>query len=407
MKKVFLFIMCIMTTGVVFAQQESADVDEVVEYTYQSTFPKNWFVQVGGGGLMYFGDHDRQCKVMDRIGPAVEIGVGKWFTPVIGVRLLYTHAGQRGATKWPGTSYDTAYGTGEGVPGKDGAGYELQFQKFNFGNIQAETMLNLSNLIYGYKAERFYSCSPYLGIGYAMVYDEPENGKRWGREATANVGIYNSFRISRHFDVFADMRAMYVNDRFDNEGGGRFGEGCWSLTAGLVYKFEKRGFVTNKVVTRTVVDETQLGEMRDKLNKLSEEYNLLKMQASQAAQNQSKTIDKELIKEITASPHFIVFPINSSVLSNEGRVNLGMLADIMKLTGTEVVYTISGQADKGTGNKELNERLSQERAQAVFDCLTKEFGISEKQLRIVANGGVDNMYYNDPSMSRSVIVRAE
>lgn len=54
-----------------------------------------------------------------------------------------------------------------------------------------------------------------------------------------------------------------------------------------------------------------------------------------------------------------------------------------------------------------NEKLSKERAHAVYDCLVKEFGVKESQLRIDYKGGVENMFYNDPRLSRAVITRSE
>jgi hypothetical protein len=67
---------------------------------------------------------------------------------------------------------------------------------------------------------------------------------------------------------------------------------------------------------------------------------------------------------------------------------------------------ITGFADKGTGNTERNEYLSRTRAENVYKCLVDEFGVSEKQLRIDYKGGVDNMYYDDPRLSRAAITRA-
>lgn len=71
------------------------------------------------------------------------------------------------------------------------------------------------------------------------------------------------------------------------------------------------------------------------------------------------------------------------------------------------MYTITGYADSGTGNAELNERLSKARAEAVVECLDKEFGVSKSQLRIDYKGDVDTLLYDDPRLSRAVITHAE
>ncbi|WP_300155365.1 OmpA family protein [Bacteroides sp.] len=108
-----------------------------------------------------------------------------------------------------------------------------------------------------------------------------------------------------------------------------------------------------------------------------------------------------------SSDNLVSFIINKSALTNEARANLGLLAEIIKSGDPEAVYTITGYADAGTGSSKGNERLSQERAQNVYNCLVKEFGVNEKQLRIDYKGGVDNMFYNDPRLSRAVITRGE
>ena len=107
-----------------------------------------------------------------------------------------------------------------------------------------------------------------------------------------------------------------------------------------------------------------------------------------------------------AAANLVTFQIGKSKLSNEARANLGLLAEVIKEADPNAVYTITGYADAGTGSKKINERLSKERAQAVYDCLVKEFGVSEKQLRMEYKGGVDNMFYDDPRLSRAVITRS-
>ena len=41
------------------------------------------------------------------------------------------------------------------------------------------------------------------------------------------------------------------------------------------------------------------------------------------------------------------------------------------------------------------------------DCLVKEFGVNSSQLKVEYKGGVDNMFYDDPRMSRAVITTSK
>lgn len=94
-------------------------------------------------------------------------------------------------------------------------------------------------------------------------------------------------------------------------------------------------------------------------------------------------------------------------MSNEARVNLGFLAKVMKENNRKVVYTIIGYADKGTGSPKFNERLSKARAEAVYECLVEEFEVPAEILEVTHEGGVDNMFYDDPRLSRAVITEAK
>lgn len=298
---------------------------------------------------------------------------------------------QRGATQ----KGALAHSTGTDVPGKGGNGYWLEKQKFSMGNFHADVLFNFSNLFCGYNAKRIWNCSPYMGLGYARVYKSPN-----AKEVSANVGLLNSFRLCDALDLNLDIRGMYVNDRFDGEGGGRFGEGMWSATLGLSYKFKERSWGRSKTVIR--YNNEEIDRLRQQINDMTEENARLK----QAVAAGDKKEERVIVKRMVAA-NLVIFKINKSKLSNEARANLGLLAEIIKTGDKDAVYTITGYADRGTGNTAINERLSRERANAVYDCLVNEFGVSKNQLRIDYKGGVENMFYDDPRLSRAVITRGE
>lgn len=383
----FLFI----AASSVFAQTEqSANATETVEYSTDkykvetNPFWSNWFVSVGGGAQVYFGDHDRQADFGDRLGGALDIAVGKWFTPGIGVRLMYSGIKAKGATQ------DGIHSTGDYLGDDKGWTYK---QKFSLWNVHADVMFNLSNLFCGYNEKRIYNCSPYIGIGAASATSRPKNAG-----VTGHVGIFNSFRVSKAFDINLDLRGMLVNDDFDGEIGGRGGEGMFTATVGVTYKINPRGWSRGKTVTRTVYNNDEINAMREKLNRMNEEN--ARLEEALAQKNQT------VVKQVSAS-NLVVFPIGKSTLSNEARVNLGMLAEVIKQGDASTVYTITGYADAGTGSKATNERLSKARAEAVCDCLVNEFGVNKSQLKVDYKGGVDNMYYDDPRMSRAVITTSK
>ena len=386
----------VLAAGSVCAQTEPvAQSTEVVEESTDNveinSFWSNWFISAGGGAQIYFGDHDRQASFGDRLSGALDIAVGKWFSPEIGVRLMYSGLSAKGATQ----KGHLAHSTGVDVPGKGGNGYWLEKSKFNFFNFQIDAMFNASNIIWGYNEKRVYNLSPYVGLGVMRVSDKPAETAIAG-----HFGLLNSFRLTSCLDLNLDIRGTLVNDDFDGEPGGRKGEGLLTATLGLTYKFSPRGWNRGKNVIRTVYNTAEIKAMQEKLRQMSEENARLQDALAKGNQEEAQTIVKQI-----ASSNLVVFPIGKSTLSNEARVNLGMLAEVIKKGDPNSVYTITGYADEGTGSEELNRELSKERADAVYDCLVKEFGISQSQLRIDYKGGVDNMFYNDPRLSRAVITQ--
>ncbi len=386
----------VLAAGSVCAQTEPvAQTTEVVEESTDNveinSFWSNWFISAGGGAQIYFGDHDRQASFGDRLSGALDIAVGKWFSPEIGVRLMYSGLSAKGATQ----KGHLAHSTGVDVPGKGGNGYWLEKSKFNFFNFQIDAMFNASNIIWGYNEKRVYNLSPYVGLGVMRVSDKPAETAIAG-----HFGLLNSFRLTSCLDLNLDIRGTLVNDDFDGEPGGRKGEGLLTATLGLTYKFSPRGWNRGKNVIRTVYNTAEIKAMQEKLRQMSEENARLQEALAKGNKEEAQTIVKQI-----ASSNLVVFPIGKSTLSNEARVNLGMLAEVIKKGDPHSVYTITGYADEGTGSEELNRELSKERADAVYDCLVKEFGISQSQLRIDYKGGVDNMFYNDPRLSRAVITQ--
>lgn len=396
-KKTMLAALALAASGTALAQEaqtvQNGDFTETVEYSTDkfkvetNRFWSNWFVSAGGGVNLYFGDHDKQVKFGKRLAPAVDVAIGKWFTPGIGVRFAYSGLSVKGATQ------TGIHSTGEEVPGKGGYGYWLTKQKFNYFNFHLDAMFNVSNLLFGYNPNRVYSLSPYVGLGVMKTNDTPK-----ATEIAGHFGLLNSFRLCDALDLNLDIRGTLVSDAFDGEAYGRGGEGMLSATVGLTYKFKKRGWDKAKTVVR--IDNRAINALRQQLADAEAENDRLKRALAEG--NRQKA--KEIVTK--ASANLVTFPIGKATLSNEARANLSLLAEAIKAGDKSVVYTITGYADAGTGSKRINERLSKRRAEAVFNCLVKEFGVSESQLRVDHKGGVDNMFYDDPRLSRAVITKA-
>ena len=392
MRKVIVLSALLLITGMsVYAQEDYSKslkttttiVENADKYKVETNrFWSNWFVTAGGGGLIFFGDHNMQMKFGDRLSPALDIGFGKWFTPGIGIRFMYSGLTIKGATQ------NGSHSTGKVYD----ASQWLDEQKFDFMNIHGDVLFNASNLLCCYNEKRFWSVTPYVGLGWILTWESPR-----ARNFNASIGLINSFRLSCAFDLNLDVRGTATKDEFDGERGGRKEEGLLSVTVGVTYKFPRRTWGRSTVKTITFSDE-ELRLMREQLKAMNDENNRLKDELATS----NKVTERVVETNILSAPYLVTFQISRYALSNEARVNIGFQAKIMK-ENKNAVYTIIGYADKGTGTKEFNQFLSKARAEAVYNCLVNEFGVPASQLKITYEGGVDNMFYDDPRVSRAVI----
>ena len=259
-KKTMLAALALAASGTAMAQEaqtvQNGDFTETVEYSTDkfkvetNRFWSNWFISAGGGVNLYFGDHDKQASFGQRLAPAVDVAIGKWFTPGIGVRFAYSGLSVKGATQ------DGTHSTGDYLGDDKGWTYK---QKFNFFNFHFDAMFNVSNLLFGYNPNRVYSLSPYVGLGVMKTNDTPK-----ATEIAGHFGLMNSFRLCDALDLNLDIRGTLVSDAFDGENAGRGGEGILTATVGLTYKFKKRGWDKAKTVVR--IDNRAINALRQQLS---------------------------------------------------------------------------------------------------------------------------------------------
>lgn len=351
----------------------------------------NWFIQAGAGPQVFFGDHDRQRKFGERISPALDIAVGKWFTPVIGARIMYSGLYFKGATQ------NGAFQSGGAISGKPWTGYWLNESKVNFMNLHADVMFDLVNLIGGYNPNRVYGLALYAGAGFGYTWNRASAADHSHKQGiTGNIGLMNMFHISKAFDINLDIRGMAVHDGFDGADGNRPFDALFSVTAGITYRFAPRGWVTTRVKeTISIVDNEALNALRARISELEARNRELQARADKT---QTMVVDND------GSTYLAYFPINVSEVSKADRAQLEQCANMIKASDKDLKFVITGYADRQTGTSEINETLSRERAQNVRACLVVEYGIDPSRFEVQWKGGVGNMFFDDPALSRCVII---
>lgn len=395
MKKILMLLALAGLTSAAWAQNSTSEVVEYeviqVQDKYQvitNPFWSNWFFSIGGGAEATFGDNDSAGSFGKRISPTLNVSVGKWFTPGLGLRLQYSGLQARGFT------YDAGADYVKGTQMKGG----YYKQRFDYMNLHADVMFNLNALFGGYNQHRVYEIIPYVGAGFTHNYSKPH------REAlSVNAGIINKFRISNAFDINLELSAMGVEDKFDGEVGGDHGyDGVLSATVGLTYRFPARGF---RRPMPQLISQIELAAMQDKLAAMGAQNAQLKNALIQA-QNQpvaEVTETEVIVPDPDIAPRTVFFTIGSAELSPREIMNLSYLAEQMKQF-PNATYTVNGYADSATGTPAFNKELSLKRAQAVKDALVKNYGIAADRLNIEAGGGVDK--FGQPILNRVVLVKS-
>ena len=376
----FAIVLISCISGVSTAQQAE----------YQPTeFNGQWFIGMGLGPRIYFADHARQLGLVDRLSLGADIYVGKWFIPLVGARLGASYQTLKGAAqnwdpKGPAPHADTS--NGYIIPYRG-----LYKQQLDAFHVYGDLLFNVSSIFEGVNEDRFWTLTPFIGIGYARTVDPPYYKDEPGREVSFNVGVLNTLRLGPSVDLNFDVRGAMVRDRFKTgkdihpeidklNTGGRPFDGILSVNVGVAFRFGGKSKV-NTVYWSEPVPPVAPPAREPVVERVTE------------------------WKDI-ATDVLILFQINQSVLLRDAKVQIEFLAKLMR-EYPEGTYTITGYADKGTGTPTINNRLSRERAERVKDCLVKEYGISPSRLKTIAAGGIENRFYDDPALSRSAIIRPD
>ena len=88
MKKITLIaLFCALFTVPSLKAQEVTYVEDPAQgYTFNK-FQDNWFISAEGGATVLFSTKDSKLDFGKRIMPAFNLSIGKWFSPIIGVRF--------------------------------------------------------------------------------------------------------------------------------------------------------------------------------------------------------------------------------------------------------------------------------------------------------------------------------
>lgn len=370
-----LVILSLLLAGasVAMAQNEGAK-----EKFYSEKFKDNIFISAGVGAQLNVNPDNFDYGFGHAITPLIHISVGKLFNPVWGVRAQF-------AGMWS-TLY-SKYGMTNGYN---------EIKNKNYMTLHADGLMNLTNLFAGYKEDRLFSLSAFAGPGltFAKAFG---NQKDINALINGSVGVIGQFNLNEYFDLNLEARGEVSPSIFGSKSSA-YTDGAVSLTAGLSYTFGGKNFAS------CGGEDLDQSAINDEVNRYRRELADAQSDLAKAKKDLAnvKPVTKEVVKEVAvAGPRAIFFEIGKAKISGRGMVNVQLAAKLIKANPGKK-YKIAGYADKATGSAKLNQRLSEKRAQAVYDALLKE-GVNSDQLELIGFGGTENMF-NKNYLNRVVIL---
>ena len=385
MKKLLLSIAMVAISLGAIAQENSA---EKLRWKgiMNNGFWSNWELSLGGG-VNYTawnkGGLEGQGKFADNLGWQAELGVTKWFNPIVGTRVQVL-----GGKINPSTDA-TTYGSNWIFPHVDG-------------------VLNLSNWIGGYREDRVYYAKLFSGFGLSLVdvADNTATGFAW------TGGLINTFRLCKALDLNLELKGVLTPER-DLPAAvpaetGKYAQ-VYSATLGLTYRFNKRDW--EKAYSQSEVDgylaaiaalEAGLADAHRNNGKLAERLAAQKAATDKALKDLEECNKRKVPGNVNASTA-LFFNLNSARLLDRTKSSMQLLAEAMKAAPKDQVFTLVGHADVKTGTAEYNQKLSEKRAKAVYDYLIEQ-GVNKDQLTWKGVGSTQNIFPVNET-NRVVIVK--
>ena len=376
MKKLFiaLFFACASVTGMA----QNADITEKYSVATNS-FWSNWFIQGGVTWEAWYGNYEdgkgfsKNPFKAFRSNPGFSIGIGKWFTPGLGLRTKFQ--GVWGKSVWNDENIDTDN---------------------KYWILREDVLFNLSNLFCGYNEDRVWNFIPFIGggLGRSCTYNDYAVG--------FTLGILNEFWVNKRLAINFEIGW----NRYESSLCGMpadYGEGIMShpnhvyAEVGVTFNLGKtRWKKVPDVDAIKALSQSQIDALNAQLADEKAENERLKNELANKKTEPTVKVEKEYV----TNPVSVFFNIDKAdIASKKDLVNVKNLADYSKDNDAKLIVT--GYADSATGSAEYNRELSQKRAETVADELVN-MGVKRENIQIVANGGVDTLV--PPSYNRRATV---
>ena len=340
------------------AFQMSASAQEAKEEVVM--FKPHWYLQAQAGvshtrGEICFGD---------LLSPSAQVAVGYKFNKVLSVRLHGDITQGKGGMVTPDAKYS-----------------------FNSAGAGLDLHADLSALLCGYNPNRVFNVGAFLGgganiawhngranrladMGYELLYVwDGTKVRPFGR-----AGVDVNFRISDRVSLGLEGNANIISDKFNSKNGENVD---WYFNALAGVKIALGKTCERKEAPVPVQTVAPKAETKPVV-------------VTKPVEKKVETVAE--VKDITVN---LFFDIRSAQLKEFEMAKLNQLISYLKDNPSKSV-TITGYADRGTGNANVNKRYSEQRAITVKDALVNA-GIAASRIKIEALGDTSQPFSDNDS----------
>lgn len=364
MKKLFTMFAGLMAAATLSAQtvQESKTFD-------------NFYIGINGGLLTKTTGH----AWLKDMNPNFGVRIGRNFTPVFGLAA-------ESNIYFKNTNGET---TGTLVNGM---------------NTSLLGTANLTNWIGGYKGEpRVFELTALYGFGWGHVFGHPtETYKQDMLTSKAALDFGFNLGEKKAWQIYVEP-AMIWSLNGDGYEGVKYdiNRSSFQLNVGLVYKFKNSNGTHNFKIAQ-LRDQAEIDGLNSQINDLRSELNGKDSEMA-AKDKQIADLQKQLsdcqntkqpvyVKPATATnlQPTVIFRQGKSVVDPAQYASIELIANYMK-NHKDAKVEIKGYASP-EGSAELNQKLSQARADAVKTALVKRYKIAADRLTATGMGATDKLF---------------
>lgn len=226
--------------------------------------------------------------------------------------------------------------------------------------------VNFSNWFGGYKGEpRTFEVSALYGLGWGHTFGTKSNNIDYGKSIgkanslTSKAGVDFAFNLgaNKAWQIYIEPAMIWGLNGFGYEGTQyNLNRAFAQLNAGVVYKFKNSNGTHNFKIAQ-LRDQSEIDALNSQINDLKSEL-----------AKKPKEVVKTVVKEAPAPKEvkvenlvFVTFAQGKSALTNDAKKALD---NVKEGSHVQIVGTASPE-----GSKELNDKLSQDRANTVAEYL--------------------------------------